>query len=137
MRRVAVRITRVPAVLADIGIVGLVLHCGAMFFPSVVGEPPGTHRVIGAINALGAVSRIWYIAAAVLVLIGLQPQHVVARVIVALALVAVGVTMYGGGPLRTHLVAIFAAVVVLAGVAAALVVSPSPTRRTRLRRASA
>lgn len=137
LRRVATHINLAPAALAALGIVGLVFHCGAMFFPAVFNRLPGSHRAISEINALGAVSQIWYVAAAALVLVGLWRQHVIGRVIVALALVAVGVTMHDGGPLRTHLAAIFASGVVLAGVVAALVLPPSPTRRTRLRHASA
>lgn len=137
LRGVAVRITRVSAMVAGIGVVGLVFHCGAMFFPSTMGELPGTHRLIGEINAPGAVSQIWYVVAAALVLIGLRRQSLIARVIVALALAAVGVTMYDGGPLRTHLTAIFAAVLVIAAVAAVLVMPPSAKSQTMPDRASA
>lgn len=137
LRRVATHIGPAQAALAAVGILGLVFHCGAMFFPAVFNRLPGSHRAIIEINDLGAVSRIWYVAAAALVLIGLRRQHLIGRVIVALTLVAVGVTMYDGGPLGTHLAAIFASGMVLAGVVAALVLPPSPTRRTQLRRANA
>ena len=60
--------------------------------------------------------------------LGFLPLYTAAPLVVAVALVAVGVTMYDGGPLRTHLVAISGSVVILAG-AAAVVVGP-PWRRT-------
>lgn len=103
LRRVGVPVTRASAVGAGIGIVGLAMHCAAMFFPSAVGELPGTHGLIGEINALGAVSRIWYVAAAALVLIGLRRQHLIAQGIVALALVAVGVDGRRGRSAADHL----------------------------------
>lgn len=136
LRQAAAQLSPTDAVFAGVGMLGLVLHCGAMFFPAVFGDLPGSHRAISEINALGAVSIVWYVLAAALVLLGLRRQHTFALAVVAVALLAVGVTMYDGGPLRTHLVAIFVTVVILAGVVALLVLPPS-TARTQLRRASA
>ncbi|HEY8788965.1 MAG TPA: hypothetical protein VIM10_07540 [Actinopolymorphaceae bacterium] len=100
-----------------------------MFFPSAFGTLPGTRSPINEINALGTVSITWYVLAAMMALLGLRRQHAAAPVVVAVALVAIGVTMYDGGPVRTHLVAIFGSVVILAVVAAVLVLPP--WRRTR------
>ena len=100
-----------------------------MFFPSAFGTLPGTRSPINGINALGTVSITWYVLAAMMALLGLRRQHAAAPVVVAVALVAIGVTMYDGGPVRTHLVAIFGSVVILAVVAAVLVLPP--WRRTR------
>lgn len=129
LRRFAVRMTPAASVLAGIGIVGVTFRCGAMFFRSAVGALPGAQWSIGEIDALGAVSIVWYVIAAAMVPLGLRRQHAAAPVVVAVALVAVGVTMCDGGPLRPHLVAIFGSVVMLAGVAAVLVLPP--WRRTR------
>jgi hypothetical protein len=124
LRRLAVCITPAAAVLTAVGIVGLGFHCGAMFFPSTFAAIPGTSWPINEINALGTVSIVWYVIAAAMVLAGLRRQYTGAPVVVAVALVAVGVTMYDGGPLQTHLAAIFGSVVILAGVAAVLVLPP-------------
>jgi len=112
-------------VMSGIGLVGLVFHCGAMFFTTVVTAIPGAQGPVETINALGTASIVWYVVPAVLVLAGLWRLHWSGLVSVSLALIAVGVTMYNGGPLDVHLATIFAAVVVLALVAAALVLSPT------------
>jgi hypothetical protein len=95
-----------------------------MFFPAVFDRIPLALTAIRQIDRLGSVSIAWYVVAAVLVLAGLRRQHPVAVVVVALALAAVGITMYDGGSLHAHLVAIFAAVVVLAGCGAFLILPP-------------
>jgi len=68
------------AVVAGIGVLGLVLHCGAMFFPSLVARLPGSGGVIDEVNALGTVSIIGYVVPAVLVPLGFRRQH---RVVLA------------------------------------------------------
>jgi hypothetical protein len=73
------------------------------------------------INALGTASIIRYAVPATLVVLGLRRQHPAALAAVALALTAVGITMYDGGSLSTHLTAIFVSVVVLTTVASTLV----------------
>lgn len=128
VRRLASPMTAADAVLAAVGMAGLVFHCGAMFFRSVVAALPGAGAVIDEIDALGTTSIIWYVGAAVLVLLALRHQHPITLGVVALALVAVGVTMYDGGSLQTHLAAIFILVLILAGVAAMLVLPPRAVR---------
>jgi hypothetical protein len=127
-RAVATRVTVTDAVLVALGSLGLAFHCGAMFFPAVFQHLPGTHTVIDRINAMGTASILWYGVAAALVVSGLRRHHPVVVGLVVLALVAVGVTMYDGGPLTTHLVTIFLSVVVLVGVVTA--VTLPPRRRT-------
>lgn len=122
--RRAVPVTVTDAAVAGVGVVGLAFHCGAMFFRSLVEAWPGAATVISEIDALGTVSVIWYVVAAVLVLLGLRRQYPVPLAVAAVALIAVGVTMYDGGSLHAHLTAIFISVVVLAGVAATLVLPP-------------
>ena len=124
VRRIAARVGVLDTALIGIGVAGLTFHCGAMFFRSTAERFPGTDSAIRAINSMGTSSRVWFIVPAVLVVIGLRRQHPVVLLVVAAALVAVGVTMYDHGALRTHLRAIFASVVVLATVASAFVVPP-------------
>ena len=123
-RRHARRVTAADALLVGFGVAGLALHCGAMFFQSVVDALPGTGAVISDINALGTASVVLYAVPAALVVLGLRRQHPAAPAAAALALTAVGVTMYDGGSLSTHLTAIFLSGVVLAVIASALVLPP-------------
>jgi hypothetical protein len=123
-RRHARPVTFADAVLAGVGLAGLGLHCGSMFFGPVVDALPGAGVAISEINAVGTASIVWYAVPAMLVMFGLRRQHPAALAAVALALTAVGVTMYDGGSLSTHLTAIFVSVVVLAAVASTLVLPP-------------
>jgi hypothetical protein len=68
---------------------------------------------------------VWYVVPAVLMLAGLRRLHWSGVSAVSIALIAVGVTMYNGGPLNVHLATISTAVVVLALVAATLVLRPA------------
>jgi hypothetical protein len=127
-RRHARPITVTDALLAAVGVAGLALHCGSMFFRAVVDALPGTGAAISEINSLGTASIVWYAVPALLVVLGLRRQHPAALAAVALALSAVGVTMYDAGSLSTHLTAIFVSVVVLAAVASTLVLPPWRSR---------
>ncbi len=122
LSNLAKRLTVGDALMSGVGLLGLVFHCGAMFFTGLVNAIPGAPGPTEAINALDAASIVWY---AVLVVVGLRRLHWSGVVVVSLALTAVGVTMYNGGPLDVHLATIFAAVVVLALVAATLVLLPT------------
>ncbi len=124
LRDVAVRMTATDAALAGAGLLGLGFHCGAMFFRSGIAALPGANAVAGEISALGTVSIIWYVVPGALVLLGLRRQYPLALAAVALALAAVGITMYDGGSLQEHLSAIFIAVVILAAVSAMLLLPP-------------
>ena len=64
-----------------------------------------------------------------LVLVGLRRLHWSGVGAVTLALIAVGVTMYNGGPLDVHLAMVSAAVFVLALVAATLAIPPAGASR--------
>lgn len=124
LAHIALPISIADAVLAGVGVLGLAFHCGAMFSRSLVAWLPGTGPAIHEIGALGTASVIWYLVPALAVLLGLRRQHPLAVVVVALALAAVGITMYDGGSLQAHLTAIFVAVVILAGVATTLLLPP-------------
>jgi len=125
LRRVATPISVSEAMLSGVGVAGLALHCGAMFFPHLVEPVLGAGGVASDIRALSTASIIWYVVPSAMVLFGLRRQHPVALTAVALALVAVGVTMYNGGSLQVHLVAIFVSVLALASTASLLVLPPS------------
>ncbi len=109
--------SRGEAALGVIGSLGLVAHCSAMFysepFLGTLGGVPGVRAYVDAVNAMGSASIVAYAVPAALVLIAARrrPPH---AVVVLAALLAVGVTMYDGGPLPVHLAAITLLVVVLA-----------------------
>lgn len=126
LQRFARRLTPLDLILTVLGVLGLILHCASMFFRPVVAALPGTDDVIAQINSMGTASMIWYAVPALLVLIGLRRQHWVALLLVALSLLAVGVTMYNGTPLATHLASIFTAGVM---IAATVFLLSAPTRR--------
>lgn len=120
----AAPVSLADALLLVAGALGLAFHCLAMFFRDSVAWLPGADGPIGDVRALGAASLLWYVVPAGLVLLGFRRQHPAAVALVVVALVAVGITMYNGGSVSTHLAAIFASVVVSAGVAASLVLPP-------------
>ena len=120
--------TVLDALLLGIGLAGLAFHCGSMFFRSIVEAVPGTTKAINDVDALGTASKIGYALPAALVVLGFRHQHRAAVTVVALALAAVGITMYDNGSLSAHLTAIFIAVVVITGVVSMLGLS-SPALR--------
>jgi hypothetical protein len=122
--RVAVRITPGDAVLVGLGTVGLAFHCTAMFSRHLFDVIPVAKPLVEAVNAMSLTSIVLYVVPALLLLIGLRRQHWVALTTMALALIAVGLTMYLGSPLRLHLITIFISVVVLVGVVSLLIKAP-------------
>ena len=124
LRSVAKRLSAGEAMVFGLGLVGLAFHCGSMFFTGLVLAIPGAQGPTEAVNALGTASMVSYVVPAVLVIAGLRRLHWSGVVSVSIALIAVGVTMYNGGPLDVHLATIFAAVVVFSVVVVALLLSP-------------
>ena len=118
------RITFSDATLAGLGIVALVFHCVAMFFPEVVEPIPGTRTLSDEIRAMGTSSIMLYAVPAAAVMLGFRRHHPAALVTMGLSLAAVGYTMYNGGPLDVHLATIFISVVVIAAVSATLTLPP-------------
>ncbi|MEO7059544.1 MAG: hypothetical protein ABI083_07495 [Lapillicoccus sp.] len=104
-----------------VGVIGLVAHCGAMFFTGVVSSVPGSGPYVDAVNGMGTTSQILYAVPALLVVAGLWRVGRPALSVVVVLLVVVGVTMYDGGPLTVHLTAILLVVVALAMTVAGLV----------------
>lgn len=129
VRGFAARLSTGDGVALIVGTLGLVFHCGAMFFRSRVEAIPGTGAAVRAVDALGGLSVVWYVVAALLVLLGLRRLPRLAVALLALALLAVGVTMYDGGPLHVHLTAIFVAVLLLAAVVFLLALPPWHTHK--------
>lgn len=122
--RLAARLPTLDFALTAVGLIGLVLHCASMFYGSLVASIPGTKDIIGQINSMGAASMIWYIVPSLLLLTGLRRQHIVALIVLATALIAVGVTMYNGTPVSAHVSTIFAAATAIGGVMFFLVIPP-------------
>lgn len=115
-------------VLIAIGALGLVLHCVAMFYRGLLEAVPGAGGYIQAVNGMSVASIVLYVIPAVIVLAGLRRQQPLAVTLVALTLVAVGFTMYDGGPLDVHLGAIIAAALSIAVTTALLVLPPKRSR---------
>jgi len=125
LRAHAVGPTPAELALALLGLAGLGFHCGAMFFADARHQVlPFADGVAEDIRALGPASVAWYVVPAVLLVLALRRLPPAAVLVVVAALVAIGVTMYAGSPLQVHLAAIFAGVLLLTAVAAALVVRP-------------
>lgn len=114
VNRLARRLTRFDLALTLLGVLGLVLHCASMFFRPIVAALPGSDTVISQINSMGTASMVWFAVPALLVLVGLRRQHWAALALLAASLLAVGLTMYNGTALFTHLDTIFAAGVMIA-----------------------
>lgn len=123
-RRVSRRLTWLDLGLTVAGVLGLVLHCASMFFRPLVAAIPGADGVISQINSLGTASVIWYVVPALLVMVGLRRQHWVGLVLLAVSLVAVGITMYNGTALSTHLDTIFVAGLMIAATMFLLSIPP-------------
>ncbi|MHA7155353.1 hypothetical protein [Arthrobacter sp. TMN-50] len=114
LQRVTQRLTPLDLALTVLGVLGLILHCASMFFRPLVAAIPGSGSVITQINSMGTASMIWYAIPTLLVMVGLRRQHWVALILLVASLLAVGITMYNGTALSTHLDTIFAAGVMIA-----------------------
>lgn len=114
------RASRSDAVLVLLGWLGLTFHCSAMFYRSAVESIPGTGSLVETVNAMSTASVVAFTVPAALLLVGLRRARpwLIGSVFAALA--AVGVTMYNGGSLDTHLTAIFVAIVLIAFATAEL-----------------
>lgn len=110
MRGSAVTLTLTEVALTLLGLATLAFHCGAMFFRAATERLPGSEGAIEDIRALGATSIVWYVVPALLVMLGLRRLPWLALTMAVVALLAVGVTMYDGGPTDAHLAAIFVGV---------------------------
>lgn len=124
VKKLAVRLTTLDTALAAVGLIGLILHCASMFYRPLVASVPGTADIIGQINSLGVASMIWYVVPSLLLMAGLRRQNVVALIVLAAALTAVGVTMYNGTPVPTHVNIIFAAATMIAAIIFVLAIPP-------------
>lgn len=131
-KRYARTSTWLDIVLLTLGALGLVMHCVAMFYRDLIDAIPGTGGYARAVNEMGWVSITLYVLPAALVLAGLRRQHPLALAIVVITLVAVGVTMYDGGPLTIHLATIAAAALALALTTALLVRLPRRREKVAL-----
>ncbi len=132
LKGLAARMTGVDFILAAAGLCGLILHCASMFYQPLVALIPGSTAVISQINSMGMASVIWYVLPSLLLLTGLRRQNFVVLTVLAAALVAVGVSMYNGAALSTHLSTVFAAAVVVAAIMFLLVVPPWNIKREPL-----
>lgn len=98
----------------------LAFHCTAMFFPRTVGVVPGLESPTMIVRTLGIGSKLAYYLPAAALLVGLRHVWWPALIALAIALLAVGYTMYGSG-LTAHLTALAAAILLGALVVTGLV----------------
>lgn len=124
----AVRLSVPDAVLLGVGILGLAFHCTAMFARRIFDGVGVLRPVVGLVNAMGAASVVLFVVPAVLVLIALRRQQPIAVGALLVLLVAVGLTMYVGGPFWLHLAVIFASTVTIAGIVSLFAVPPWRSR---------
>jgi hypothetical protein len=124
VRSRAVRLSVVDVALVGVGVLGLLFHCTAMFSQRLYEGAPAVKPLVDLVNSMGVVSVVLFVVPAALILIGLRQQQRGALAVLSLTLVAVGMTMYVGGPLQLHLAAIFAATIVLAAVVSLFVLAP-------------
>lgn len=129
LRRVSVRLHPVDVVLSVLGVLGLAVHCGAMFYRSTVQSLPGAAKAVSEIDALGTASIVAFAVPAALLIAGLRRIYLPALALVVLTLAAVGTTMYDEGPLTAHLTAIFLTVTLLALCTATLIGRPQTGRQ--------
>ena len=95
IRRYTGRLSTVDTLCLVVGSVGLVLHCGAMFFRTSVASWPTGPSVIRVIDPMGTASITWYAVAAALIVLGLRRQHPL-----LVAVVAVSMVMFTDPPWR-------------------------------------
>lgn len=124
MRGRAVTLTLTEVALTLFGLAILAFHCVAMFFTDAARRLPGSDGVIEDIRALGTLSFVWYLVPALVLLLGLRRLPPLAVAVVSVGLLGIGVTMYNGGSLETHLVAIFAGTMLLTATIATFVRPP-------------
>lgn len=119
------------AAAVGLGVIGLILHCAAMFNQPLIGNLPGVERYVIAVNGLGGVSIALFVAPGCLLLAGLHAQRRPVLVLLVASLLAVGITMYDGGSLGVHLACIFASVVLLSITGTLLITEVGGPRRAR------
>ena len=128
LRRFGHRPARWQLVAVVLGVLGLVLHCTAMFDRAVLEHVPGTGGYVAAVNGMGTASIGLYLLPALLLVAGILGQTRAAVLVVGESQIAVAVTMYDHGPLAVHLAAIFISGTLLAATLALLVESPRANR---------
>lgn len=125
------------AALGGLGVIGLVLHCVVMFNRPLVGDVPGAESYANAVNQMGAVSIVLFVAPGCLLLAGLHAQRRPVLLVLAASLLSVGITMYDGGSLLVHLTSIFVSVVLLIITGTQLITGVGgPSQFARLRAAA-
>lgn len=111
---------------ASVALVALGFHCAAMFFPSLVEVVPGTDRAAGMVRELGATSQAAYWIPAGLLLLALRRAWPPLLIAEAVALLAVGATMFWDFGLPAHLAAIAGSVAVTVAVLTTMTARVTP-----------
>lgn len=107
-------------------VAALVFHCAAMFFAEWVNALPLAEGPASAVRDLGLVSQVAYWVPAAVLVAALRRVWPPALVLLIVALLGVGYTMFVPHSLTTHLAWLAAATITLVAIASALV---APLRR--------
>ncbi len=113
-------------VIAAAAALALVFHCAAMFFAPWTDAIPGARIPGDAIRAMGDASRWAYAVPAALLVLAVRNLWWPALLALAVALLGVGITMYGPFSLGTHLAWLAALIVVGTVVSAGVVGQGAP-----------
>lgn len=122
---IAYRLRPGEAVLAFGSLLALGVHCFAMFFPSQARAVPGLDTVVDPIRQLGVASQLAYAIPATILVLAVRRSWRPGPVALAVALTAVGVTMYWSFGLNTHLTTIAIVVAVSVALMAGTLRAPS------------
>lgn len=130
--RRAVPVDRLGLVAVGVAVLALVVHCAVMFFAPWTDAFPGGRVVGDAVRGMGATSQGAYWVPAVALLVALRRVWWPGLVVLGVALLGVGVTMFWPFALTTHLAWLAAVILVGVVVSSALVAAPgadAPGRR--------
>lgn len=116
------------ASVAAVSLLALVFHCLAMFFAGWIDLVPFLRAPAAAVRAMGTASQLAYWVPGVVLVIAVRRVQPLALAVLFVTMIGVGVTMYRGFALTTHLAWLAAAVASVVVIFSALVGVSSPTR---------
>lgn len=122
-------LSRLDLALVVVALLALGFHCAAMFFPAAVAAVPLSDGAAEAVRELGAASQAAYWLPAGLLVLALRRAWTPLLVTEVGVLLAVGITMFWGFSLTTHLVTIVGSVVVTAAVLTTATYRPAAQAR--------
>lgn len=128
----AVPVDRAGLIVAGVAVLALVAHCAVMFFAPLTDALPGGRVVGDAVRGMGATSQWAYWVPAVALLVALRRVWWPVLVVLGVALLGVGVTMFWPFALTTHLAWLASVILVGVVVSSSLVAAPRWDAQTRV-----